>query len=122
MNQATFGRCIIIDDDPDILLSARLLLRDLFRDVADFQSPEAALAAMERVMQGASLDASDLDIEINAQPVFGESGQKYVAVTVQTTWDQIPQGLRPMLLIRNPAEHELRGYAVMRAEWQDPGD
>jgi DNA-binding NtrC family response regulator len=43
-----FGRCIIIDDDPDILLSARLLLRDLFREVADFQSPEEALAALEQ--------------------------------------------------------------------------
>ena len=42
-----FGRCIIIDDDPDILLSAKLLLRDLFREVADFQSPEEAMAAME---------------------------------------------------------------------------
>jgi DNA-binding NtrC family response regulator len=42
-----FWRCIVIDDDPDILLSARLLLRDLFRDVATFQSPEEALAAME---------------------------------------------------------------------------
>ncbi len=42
-----FGRCIIVDDDPDILLSARLLLRDLFREVADFQEPEAALSAME---------------------------------------------------------------------------
>ncbi|MGE3396055.1 MAG: sigma-54-dependent transcriptional regulator [Sphingomonas sp.] len=38
---------MIIDDDPDILLSARLLLRDLFREVADFQSPEAALATMD---------------------------------------------------------------------------
>ena len=43
-----FGRCLIIDDDPDILLSARLLLRDLFRDVADFQDPADALAAMEQ--------------------------------------------------------------------------
>jgi len=42
-----FGRCIIIDDDPDILLSARLLLRDLFREVSDFQSPEDALRAMD---------------------------------------------------------------------------
>ena len=42
-----FGRCIIIDDDPDILLSARLLLRDMFREVADFRSPEAAMAAIE---------------------------------------------------------------------------
>jgi DNA-binding NtrC family response regulator len=49
MNAAKrFGRCIIIDDDPDILLSARLLLRDLFREVADFQSPEAAMAAMDQ--------------------------------------------------------------------------
>ncbi len=42
-----FGRCIVIDDDPDILLSARLLLRDMFAEIADFQSPEAALAAMD---------------------------------------------------------------------------
>ncbi len=42
-----FGRCIIVDDDPDILLSARLLLRDLFREVTVFQSPQDALAAMD---------------------------------------------------------------------------
>jgi len=42
-----FARCIIIDDDPDVLLSARLLLRDLFAEVAAFQSPEEAIAAME---------------------------------------------------------------------------
>jgi DNA-binding NtrC family response regulator len=48
VNQARrFARCIIIDDDPDILLSARLLLRDLFAEVAAFQAPEAAIAAME---------------------------------------------------------------------------
>jgi DNA-binding NtrC family response regulator len=48
VNQAKrFARCIIIDDDPDILLSARLLLRDLFADVAAFQAPDEAIAAME---------------------------------------------------------------------------
>ena len=48
MDQAKrFARCIIIDDDPDVLLSARLLLRDLFAEVAAFQSPEEAIAAME---------------------------------------------------------------------------
>ena len=41
MNQARrFARCIIIDDDPDVLLSARLLLRDLFDEVATFEKPE----------------------------------------------------------------------------------
>jgi DNA-binding NtrC family response regulator len=41
-----FGRCIVIDDDPDILLSARLLLRGMFREVATFQAPDEAMAAM----------------------------------------------------------------------------
>ncbi|MEA3000391.1 MAG: hypothetical protein QOK17_2224 [Sphingomonadales bacterium] len=41
-----FGRVIVIDDDPDILLSARLLLRELFEEVAAFEDPEKALAAI----------------------------------------------------------------------------
>jgi DNA-binding NtrC family response regulator len=41
-----FARAIVIDDDPDILLSARLLLRELFDEVATFQAPEEALAAI----------------------------------------------------------------------------
>ncbi len=44
----TFRRCIVIDDDQDILLSARLLLRDMFADVAVFQPPEEAMAAMDQ--------------------------------------------------------------------------
>ncbi len=48
MSQARrFGRCIIIDDDEDILMSARLLLRDMFREVVTFQSPESAMNAMD---------------------------------------------------------------------------
>jgi DNA-binding NtrC family response regulator len=43
-----FERCLVVDDDPDILLSARLLLRDLFKEVATFQGPDEALAAMEQ--------------------------------------------------------------------------
>jgi DNA-binding NtrC family response regulator len=42
-----FDLCIVVDDDPDILLSARLLMRDLFAEIAAFQAPEEALAAME---------------------------------------------------------------------------
>jgi DNA-binding NtrC family response regulator len=41
-----FERCIVVDDDPDILLSARLLLRDLFEEVATFQAPDEALSSM----------------------------------------------------------------------------
>ena len=42
-----YDLCIVIDDDPDILLSARLLLRDLFAEIATFQAPEEALSAMD---------------------------------------------------------------------------
>ncbi|HEY1604027.1 MAG TPA: sigma-54 dependent transcriptional regulator [Allosphingosinicella sp.] len=42
-----FGRAVVVDDDPDILLSARLLLRELFEEVATFEAPEAALTAIE---------------------------------------------------------------------------
>ena len=40
---ATFDRCVVIDDDPDVLLSARLLLREMFRTIDEFQSPADAL-------------------------------------------------------------------------------
>ena len=43
----TFDRCIVVDDDEDVLLSARLLLRDMFKRVDTFQAPADALAAME---------------------------------------------------------------------------
>jgi DNA-binding NtrC family response regulator len=42
-----FDLCIVVDDDPDILLSARLLLRDLFAETATFQAPDEALAEMD---------------------------------------------------------------------------
>jgi DNA-binding NtrC family response regulator len=48
VREKAFGRCVIIDDDPDILLSARLLLRELFDDVATFQAPDDALATIEQ--------------------------------------------------------------------------
>ncbi|HEX8527666.1 response regulator, partial [Allosphingosinicella sp.] len=45
--QKPYRLCLVVDDDPDILLSARLLLRDMFDEVATFQSPEQALAEMD---------------------------------------------------------------------------
>jgi DNA-binding NtrC family response regulator len=49
----TFGRCVVIDDDPDILLSARLLLRDLFNEVATFEAPADAMPSI--VVEGADV-------------------------------------------------------------------
>lgn len=48
-NTQRFNTCFIIDDDPDVLLAARLLLREEFREIATFGAPDEAAAAMERV-------------------------------------------------------------------------
>src|SRR3990170_2887293 len=42
----TFDRCVVVDDDQDVLLSARLLLRDMFRVFDEFQSPADALESI----------------------------------------------------------------------------
>ena len=42
----TFDRCVVIDDDLDVLLSARLLLRDMFETVEEFQSPAEAIPSI----------------------------------------------------------------------------
>ena len=52
-----FGRCIVVDDDQDILLSARLLLRDLFEEVATFATPDEAIATI-REAEVVLLDAN----------------------------------------------------------------
>jgi DNA-binding NtrC family response regulator len=45
-----FERCIVVDDDRDILLSARLLLRDMFDDILVFQAPDEAIKAMDQAL------------------------------------------------------------------------
>ncbi|MBS0505071.1 MAG: sigma-54-dependent Fis family transcriptional regulator [Proteobacteria bacterium] len=44
MSSKPFDLALIVDDDPDILLAARLLLRDLFADVIVAEQPDEALA------------------------------------------------------------------------------
>ena len=43
---AEFNRCVIVDDDEDILLAARLLLRPLFAEIVVARSPDEALPAI----------------------------------------------------------------------------
>jgi len=53
-----FARCVVIDDDPDILLSARLLLRDAFEEIVAFQAPEEAVGAIGEGADVILLDAN----------------------------------------------------------------
>ncbi len=45
MSGPEFDLCVVVDDDEDILLAARLLLRTLFAEVLTVRSPEEAVAA-----------------------------------------------------------------------------
>ncbi|MFD1611401.1 sigma-54-dependent transcriptional regulator [Sphingomonas tabacisoli] len=44
MSAKQFDLALVVDDDPDILLAARLLLRDLFSEVIVAEQPDEALA------------------------------------------------------------------------------
>ncbi len=59
MNSDKFDGCIVVDDDEDILLAARLLMRQLFADVRVTPSPQEALDWMgERRADVILLDAN----------------------------------------------------------------
>ncbi|MBQ1496789.1 MAG: sigma-54-dependent Fis family transcriptional regulator [Sphingomonas sp.] len=47
MSDPEFEFCVVIDDDEDILMASRLLLRRLFRDVEAVRAPEEALPLIQ---------------------------------------------------------------------------
>jgi DNA-binding NtrC family response regulator len=53
-----FDLALVIDDDEDILVAARILLRDLFAEIAVATSPEAAMPVMARSPDVVLLDAN----------------------------------------------------------------
>jgi DNA-binding NtrC family response regulator len=58
-SEKQFGLCIVVDDDEDILLAARLLLRQLFAEVKVTPSPQQALDWMaDRRADAILLDAN----------------------------------------------------------------
>ena len=79
------------------------------------QRDAAVVAAIERVFEGSSLKEMD-GFSYDAPIIEEDEEGKYLLVTVRTTWDRVPEGLRPMLLIKNAEKAELKGYAAMRIE------
>jgi len=77
------------------------------------QRDDAILAAIDRVFSESSL--KQMDGFSYDDPII-EVVDNYLQVTVRTTWDRVPEGLRPMLLIKNPDKAELKGFAAMRIE------
>ena len=72
---APFDLAIVVDDDPDIALAARLALRDLFETVTPLAAPEE----LEAVLKRESPDAILLDLNFERGATDGREGLDYLA-------------------------------------------
>ena len=69
-----FDLAIIVDDDPDIALAARLALRDLFKEIATLPSP----VELPSFVQSRSPDAILLDLNFERAATDGSEGLDYL--------------------------------------------
>ena len=70
-----FGLAVVVDDDPDISLAARLALRDLFERIETLSSPAELLPLLKR--EGP--DAILLDLNFERSATDGREGLDYLA-------------------------------------------
>ena len=81
----SFDRCIVIDDDQDVLLSARLLLRDMFGAVDTFQVPAEGLVA---IAQNAP-DVILLDANFGRGETNSSEGLQWLSRILQTDQEAV---------------------------------
>ena len=70
-----FGLAVVVDDDPDIALAARLALRDMFEEIETLPSPVDLLPLLKRQ----SPDAILLDLNFERSATDGREGLDYLA-------------------------------------------
>ncbi|HEX6661746.1 MAG TPA: sigma-54 dependent transcriptional regulator [Sphingomicrobium sp.] len=70
-----FDLAVVVDDDPDISLAARLALRDLFETIETLPSPAELLPLLEREAPDAIL----LDLNFERSATDGREGLDYLA-------------------------------------------
>jgi len=70
-----FNLAVVVDDDPDITLAARLALRDMFERVETFSSPAELIALLDRE----SPDAILLDLNFERARTDSREGLEYLA-------------------------------------------
>ena len=75
-----FELAVIVDDDPDIALAARLALRDLFKEIATLPSP----AELASFIQSRSPDAILLDLNFERAATDGSEGLDYLGRIMAT--------------------------------------
>ena len=69
-----FDLAVIVDDDPDIALAARLALRDLFKEIATLPSPRE----LQSFIKSRSPDAVLLDLNFERAATDGSEGLDYL--------------------------------------------
>src|SRR5215203_4155883 len=72
---APFDQAVVVDDDPDIALAARLALRDLFAEVTTLSSPDE----LEPFLKSNSPDAILLDLNFERAATDGTEGLDWLA-------------------------------------------
>ena len=72
--EETFSLAVVVDDDPDIALSARLALRDMFERIETLSSPSELLPLLKRE----SPDAILLDLNFQRAATDGREGLDYL--------------------------------------------
>src|SRR5215213_8424163 len=72
---APFDLAVVVDDDPDIALAARLALRDLFTTVTTLSSP----AELDAVLKKGTPDVILLDLNFERGATDGREGLDYLA-------------------------------------------
>jgi DNA-binding NtrC family response regulator len=78
-----FNLAVIVDDDPDIALAARLALRDLFKEIATLPSP----VELPAFVQSRSPDAILLDLNFERAATDGSEGLDYLGRIMGTDPD-----------------------------------
>ena len=73
--ESPFDLAVIVDDDPDIALAARLALRDLFNEIDTLPSPQA----LPEFVKLRSPDAILLDLNFERAATDGSEGIDYLA-------------------------------------------
>lgn len=72
--EEAFDLAVIVDDDPDIALAARLALRDLFKEVETLPSPQE----LPNFVKSRSPDAILLDLNFERAATDGSEGLDYL--------------------------------------------
>ena len=73
--EEAFDLAVIVDDDPDIALAARLALRDLFKEIATLPSPQE----LPDFVKSRAPDAILLDLNFERAATDGSEGLDYLA-------------------------------------------